>query len=352
MQCLAHLRFAIWVALWLLMAPPSAALDKPLFPVNGPKAQAGKHVIFVAENFKNDGIVGVYRGLEAACRLLGWRLDIVDGAGKSDIQAQLLDAAVAAHPDAIVFGGFEPTHFDAQLAAAQKARIVLVGWHAAKEPGPSPSLFVNVTTSTQDVGKLAADFVILHAKAAGRKVGVVIFNDDQFAVADAKTQRMKETLEACAGYAGCKVLATANVRIADADVRMADVASGLAGSFGLAWNYSLAINDVYFDQLDAWLARMKRQDVFNVSAGDGSAKAMGRIASGQSQQIGSIAEPLKLQGYQLADELNRAFAGASPSGFKSKPIMVTIDLLKAVGKHGVESNQGFEAAYANIWGKK
>ncbi len=163
---------------------------------------------------------------------------------------------------------------------------------------------------------------------------------------------MTETINACAGYTDCKVLATVNVHIVDADARMPEVASTMLGTYGSAWTYSLAINDIYFDQLDAVLGQLKRKEVLNVSAGDGSAKAMARIVSGQSQQIGSIAEPLKLQGYQLADELNRAFAGAPPSGFKSKPIMVTVELLKTVGKHGVESNLGFESAYTSVWGKR
>ena len=343
---------AIGVALNCALLLPCAATEKPNYPTTGPKVQAGKHIVFVAENFKNGGIVGVYRSLEAASRLLGWQLDIVDGAGQSGKQAALLDTAIATHPDAIVFGGFDATKFETQVAAAQKAKIILVGWHAAKDPGPTPSLFVNVATSTQDVGKMAADFVIQDPRAAGKKLGVIIFNDDQFAVASAKAQRMTETINACASYTDCKVLATVNVHIADADARMPEVATTLLGNFGSAWNYSLAINDIYFDQLDAVLGQLKRKDVLNVSAGDGSAKAMARIASGQSQQIGSIAEPLKLQGYQLADELNRAFAGLPPSGFKSKPIMVTVDLLKTMGKHGVESNQGFESAYTGLWGKK
>jgi ribose transport system substrate-binding protein len=59
-----------------------------------------------------------------------------------------------------------------------------------------------------------------------------------------------------------------------------------------------------------------------------------------------------MQGYQLADELNRALAGAAPSGFQSQPILVTTDLLKATGNRGIESNLGFEAAYSAIWARK
>ena len=87
-------------------------------------------------------------------------------------------------------------------------------------------------------------------------------------------------------------------------------------------------------------------------AGDGSAKALGRIGAGVSQQVATVAEPLKLQGYQLADELSRAFAGAAPSGFQAQPILVTTELLRLTGTRGVDASLGFEAAYGAIWSGK
>jgi len=88
------------------------------------------------------------------------------------------------------------------------------------------------------------------------------------------------------------------------------------------------------------------------SAGDGSSKALGRIGSGVSQQVATVAEPLKMQGYQLADELNRALAGAPPSGFQTRPILVTSELLRATGNRGIEATSGFESAYSAIWSGK
>jgi ribose transport system substrate-binding protein len=36
----------------------------------------------------------------------------------------------------------------------------LLGWHAAKDPGPTKDLFANVSTEPVDVAKNAAEFVI------------------------------------------------------------------------------------------------------------------------------------------------------------------------------------------------
>jgi ribose transport system substrate-binding protein len=163
---------------------------------------------------------------------------------------------------------------------------------------------------------------------------------------------MRKTIQACQGYSDCKVLAVENVLISNAAAAIPAAVPKLIAAHGAAWTYSLAINDVYFDEINYPLLLAGRTDIFNVSAGDGSTKALGRIAAGVSQQLATVAEPLKMQGYQIADELNRAFAGMPPSGFQSQPILVTTELLKATGSRGIESALGFEVAYAAIWAGK
>lgn len=337
----------------LALVVVSATAQAPLQTLApGPAAQADKTVVFIASDFRNGGVMGVYRGLEEASLKLGWKLSLEDGRGQKSTQATLLSRAVATRAHGIVLGGFEPTDFAEQVASIRQNRMVLVGWHAAKDPGPTRDLFVNVSTHALTVAKMAADFVINDAIASKRPVGVVIFNDNQYAVANAKTEAMKQTIEACQGYSGCKVLAIENVLISDVAATMQRVVPKLLAAHGAAWTYSLAINDVYFDEINYPLKLAKRDDIRNISAGDGSAKALGRIAAGVSQQVASVAEPLKLQGYQLADELNRAFAGAPPSGFQSQPILVTTDVARLRHTHGVIESPGFEAAYGAIWNRK
>lgn len=321
-------------------------------PPPGPAVQAGKTVVFIASDFRNGGVMGVYRGLEEASTKLGWKLSLEDGRGLKATQAKHLTRALAARAHGIVLGGFDPSEFTDQIARAQQSRTILVGWHAAKDPGPTKDLFVNVSTRPVDVAKMAADFVISDAMARKRSVGVVMFNDNQYAVANAKTKAMKQTIEECRGYSGCRVLAIENVLISEAAAAIPDVVPKLLAAHGADWTYSLAINDVYFDEINYPLLSAKRGDILNVSAGDGSARALGRIGAGVSQQVATVAEPLKLQGYQLADELNRAFAGTPPSGFQSQPILVTPELLRVTGVRGVDATLGFESAYSAIWSRK
>lgn len=335
-----------------LLAASAWAQGPSLALPPGPPAPPGKTVVFIASDFKNGGVMGVYRGLEEAAQKLGWSIRLEDGRSQKATQATLLARAIADRPHGIVFGGFEPNDFAEQVALARQNKVALLGWHAAKEPGSTKELFVNVSTRPVDVARLAAEFVIQHAVASKRPVGVVLFNDNQYAVANAKTEAMRQTIEKCQGYKGCKVLAVENVVISDAAAQMPAVVPRLIGAHGAAWTYSLAINDVYFDDINYPLILAKRTDILNVSAGDGSSKALGRIGAGISQQVATVAEPLKMHGYQLADELNRALAGSPPSGFQSQPILVTTELLKSTGSRGIESALGFETAYSAIWGRK
>ena len=72
---------------------------------------------------------------------------------------------------------------------------------------------------------------------------------------------------------------------------------------------------------------------FNISAGDGSELAFQRIRSKQ-YQMATVPEPLHEQGWQLVDELNRAFAGEPWSGYVSGIHLVT------AGQHRLRRRPG------------
>jgi len=57
-------------------------------------------------------------------------------------------------------------------------------------------------------------------------------------------------------------------------------------------------------------------DPQNISAGDGSESAYQRIRD-KDYQSATVPEPLNMQGWQLADELNRAFAHEKWSGLRA-----------------------------------
>jgi len=132
-----------------------------------------------------------------------------------------------------------------------------------------------------------------------------------------------------------------------------DTAS-LLQKYGKKWNYSLGINDLYFDGMVPGLAAASVSpsgQIVNISAGDGSLSAYQRIQTAQYQDA-TIPEPLHLHGWQLVDELNRSFAGQPPSGFNSPVHIVTLDNVQFDGgdKATYDPQNGYREAYKKIWG--
>lgn len=310
-------------------------------PTEGPAVQPGKQVLFLASDFRNGGVAGVYRSFERAARLVGWKVRVLDGRGDAAELLRITEQALQEAPDGVVLGGFGEALLGGPPALFKQRDIPLVGWHAGDKPGPNQWLFSNVTTDPLVVADIAAELVTRDGRG-----GVVIFSDDQFAIANAKAERMAERIAACPT---CRVLSVENLPISRVSKDMAERVKQLQLRFGPAWTHTLAINDVYFDHINLPLAQLGRKDIRHISAGDGSAKALGRIHSGLSQQIATIAEPLGAHGWQLVDELNRAFAGEPHSGYVAQPLLITTEVLRESETITIELDTSYEDAYLRLW---
>ncbi|MFG2716094.1 substrate-binding domain-containing protein [Streptomyces goshikiensis] len=313
-------------------------------PTTGPAAVPGKSLVYVAQTMTNPGVAGVANAVREAARTIGWTVRVIDGEGTpAGIQAAL-SQAVTLKPSGIVIGGFDPRLTSRQVARAEAADIPLVGWHALSSPGPStsPRLFTNVTTKVEEVSKAAADWVI--AGSDGH-AGVVVFTDDSIPFAGTKSRLIEERLAACPGV---RVLAHANIPIPDASRRTPQEVSSLLSRFPKDWTYSVAINDLYFDDAaPAFRAAGKpgTGPPFNIGAGDGDPSAFRRINSEQFQAA-TVPEPLAQQGWQIVDEFNRSFAGRPASGY-----VAPVHIATAANSHGASAwdPQGYQEAYEKIW---
>lgn len=333
----------ILVAAVLGAGQPAFAQKKWDGPTTGPAGQVAKKIVFISHDFRNGGIAAAYRGFYTAVQKLGWDITPFDGKGDENTVRSAFAEAIRSSPDAILIGGFQADDFPDLVMQAKASKIVLAGWHAAAEPGPTKDLFINVGTESAEVARIAANYAI---QSKTGEIGVIIFNDNRFAVANAKTERMKQIVQQCSR---CKLLSVENTPISDAVREIPHIVPRLNKQYGKAWTHTLAINDVYFDSMNIPLIAIGREDVRNIAAGDGSNVALGRIKLGRSQQIATVAEPMELQGWQLADEINRAFAGKPPSGYITKPILVTFEHLARIGNAAIDSDIAYKDAYLAIW---
>ena len=302
-----------------------------------------RQVTFIAQDFRNGGITTVYRSFEQACQELGWSLNIVNGNGDRATIRRRFDEALLAGVDGIVLGGFDEADIAGAFGREKSRKPVLVGWHAAARSGPTPTLFSNVTS---DPGVVAEMAVALVKPGRSGRAGVVIFNDSRFEIANVKTQRMREALSRCEH---CELLAVEDLPISSASQGVSAALARLQAQWGERWTHVLAINDVYMDSMHFPLQALGRQDIVGIAAGDGSRAAHGRIRSGRSRQIAPIAEPTGQQGWQLADELRRAFSRQPPSARVWLPSPVTTDSLQRLAGRDIGDDSGSRSDYRRLW---
>lgn len=325
-------------------------VDKWDGPTTGPKAAEGKSIVVLAADMKNGGILGVVNGIQEAATAAGWTVTVLDGAGSVEGRTAAFGQAMTLKPDGLIINGFDAVEQKPAMEAAKTAGIPMVSWHAAPAVGPVPEVgvFANVTTDAMEVSKAAANYAFVDA---GGKPGVIIFTDSTYAIAIAKADRMKEEIEKLGGT----VLEYVDTPIAETSQRMPQLTTTLLQKYGEKWTHSLAINDIYYDFMGPSLqaAGIAGDGApKSVAAGDGSESAYQRIRAKQYQSV-TVAEPLNLQGWQLVDELNRAFAGEPWSGYVSPLHVVTTDNVEFDGgpKNTFDPDNGYRDAYKAIWGK-
>lgn len=132
-----------------------------------------------------------------------------------------------------------------------------MSWHATPEPGPIPNLYIedNITSSADDVAKVSAMYAI--AKSNG-KAHVVILTDGLYSIAVRKADVMKSYIEKCAG---CSVLSYADTPLANTSARIPQLTYSMVQKYGDKYNYTLAINDLYFDYMAPALKSLGRKKV-------------------------------------------------------------------------------------------
>lgn len=319
-------------------------------PTTGPKAQEDKLVVMLASDLTNGGVLGAADGAKEAAAAVGWDFRIIEGGGTISGRTSAFSQALALNPDGIIINGFNPTEQQVGIESAKAAKIPMVSWHAVSDNGPSDEhgIFANITTNAKDVSLAAAYWAFVDAEENPK---VVIFTDSTYQIAIDKADWMKEAIEALGG----EVLEYVDTPIAETSTRMPQLTTSLLQRHGAAWTHSLAINDLYFDFMGPSLAAAGIPgdgSPVAVAAGDGSQAAYQRVRINEYQAV-TVAEPLNLQGWQMIDELNRAFAGEEWSGFASPLHVVTPDNIEFDGgpKNTFDPDNGYRDAYKAIWGK-
>ena len=329
------------------VAKAAALKSKWEGPVDGPKLQKNKKIVFIASNMADAGNAGVYAGMKEASAASGWELLFIDCRGicqSPNMVSQALDMKATG----IVLAGVDAASQVKGIAAATAAKVPVVGWHANVKSGAVEGLFTNVTTNPKESAQIAALFGVVESNT---KAGIVVFTDSSNPFMTAKSTAIIEIIKQCDS---CRLLSVEEMPSYEAYKKMLPTVEALVKKHGAKWTHVIAVNDMYFDVMErpeivAALASNKLQ---GLSAGDGSANAYKRIRA-NAMQIGTVPEPLFMHGWQLVDELNRAFSGVAPSGFITNVHLVTGQNIAYDGgtKNVFDPANDFRGNYQKYWNK-
>jgi ribose transport system substrate-binding protein len=314
-------------------------------PITGPVGRSGMTVAVVCEDLHNGGVLGVARGLGEAADVLGWHIKMLDAHGTINGRNKALDTALSMKPDGVILLGSDAHSLEAHLSKFQKNAIALVGWHVGSIAGKlsSGNVAMNVSSDPLNVAQVTAMKAVVESH---EHAGVIIFTDSNFEIAMSKANEMAKIIQECPK---CTLLEIRSVPISQSAQLMPKITRELLKRYGSQWTDALAINDIYFDYATPEFTKARR-DIHLFSAGDGSPAAFMRIKAG-TFQYGTVAEPLNLQGWQLADELNRLLSGQSVSGYVIPPHLVTPENIAYDGGSRMEfdPDNDYRKIYRHIW---
>lgn len=328
------------------VARAAALKNKWEGPVEGPKIQKKKKIIFIAGDMSDAGIAGVFHGVREAGAAGSWETLPIDCRGRCNQGAAIITQALDMKADGIILAGVDVTTQAKGMAAAAKAKVPVVGWHASVKNGPTDGLFTNITSNPKEVAQVAALYTVVDSNS---KAGIVVFTDSTNPYMAAKSAAMIETLKQCEG---CRILSVEDVPLNDAYLKMKGVVEALVKRHGTKWTHTIAVNDFYFDLLDSPSVAplVAANKLTGISAGDGSPAAYRRIRA-NGIQTGTVPEPLAMHAWQLVDELNRAMSGDQPSGYVTPVHLVTAQNIAYDGgaRNTFDPANDYRSHYQQAW---
>jgi ribose transport system substrate-binding protein len=330
------------------VAKASALKSKWDGPATGPALQKNKKIVFIANDMSDAGTYGIFTGMKEAAGDAGWQILPIDCRGRCNQGAGVVAQALDMKATGIVLAGVDAASQTKGLTAAAAAKVPVVGWHASFKSGTVPGLFTNITTDPKDAAQIAALFGAVEANS---KSGIVVFTDTSSPYMATKSGAIVEALRQCEV---CKILSVEDLPVLESRKKFPAIVEGLVKKHGSKWTHVVAVNDVYFDMLEKPELQeiIEANKIKGISAGDGSAKSFQRIRKGVLQ-IGTVPEPLFLHGWQVVDELNRAFSNVAASGYSSPLHLVTLQNITYDGgqKDVFDPSSDFRAKYLSYWAK-
>jgi ribose transport system substrate-binding protein len=293
-------------------------------PTTGPVASPGKRIVYLSGQESNslDASYGQY--LQQAAKKIGWTVTIIDGQGTPTGWLAGMDQAIALHPAGIIIFA-DATSLQQPIAVARADHIPVVGLHASQTTGPGYGLYANIQEDAAAIGRAEADYAIADSDGTAH---VIIVTHNEYGIAVIKSDAMKSELAKCKG---CKLLSYVNFPAADADTRMAQIATDWVSTYGESF-YAMTVGDNDWDfAVPALSAGGASSGSIKLVGSDGTATAYQRIKAGDDFQVATVPEPAQEEADYAIYQMNRALHGLPADAWYPPIYLVTHSNVNAEG---------------------
>lgn len=308
----------------------------PTVPV---KVEAGKTVYVITCASQGIGCVRAANGVAEAGELLGWDVRIIDGRGDPAAWNAGILSAVAGKADGIVLAAVPPMLVGDALAQAKEAGIAVVSVFNPK-PDKADGVFAYVRPDHTAQGALAADWV--EADSDG-KAKIILVEDPIFPELVQRGTGFRQSIESCKD---CEIVEAV-------ESTLATMAQRLPGAVAAALSRHPDATHVIapFDSNGFFANEGVRQagriGSIRVGSYEGDPQTIAAIRNGDYAM--TVADPAEWMGWQAADELVRAFAGAEPANITVVDRLIDKD--NAPATDGWLGDLDFRAEFRKLWGK-
>ncbi len=324
-------------------------------PTKGPRAQKGKTVWWISCGQIYPSCVSQSQAFQAAAKVLGWHVTVVDGKASSTTATALIRQAIAAHVDGIGVDTYDCPGIKGALENARAAHIPTVSFAGYDCNSPiykgkeGKSLYTAVTKLAGEAdpaalfsswGKMLGQYIIARNNGSVSFFYVTCTNNT---VCTSINNGFQSAIKPCTG---CHEISV--------PYSFADVPSPATQQWKSALLNHPTVTSIQFvpagllaDGLQTAISGSGR--TYTLYGGEGSPQDYSLIRQGK--EVSSIVRQDAQGIWAAADTLNRIFAGQKPSTFPNEGGgFQIVDKTHNLPKSGLPAPaRNYQAAYTKLW---
>ncbi|MFT4010094.1 MAG: substrate-binding domain-containing protein [Nocardioidaceae bacterium] len=312
-------------------------------PTEGPAAQKGKKIVFLACGFEAEGCNLPGKAAAAAGKALGWDVKVVDGKFDPRIYSRTIQQAIDDGADGVILDAVSASSVAGQVKAAREAGLV-VGSYDSFNPVSETGTSYDVNADLDGQGEAMAAYMIWKSDGAAN---AYILNAPEFQAPAQWIKKSKEVIEACDS---CELLGFQDFTAGDAATRLPQLTVTAARQHP-DMNVMIAAYDAAMLASIPSMDQAGLLDQVKVGTFNGVSPALDLIRKGQL--TASVGGAMEWGVWAAMDNMNRMLAGEEAVEQNVPIRLITAENIDTIEPGGPWTGDiDYTAAYKKIWNAK